>query len=73
MTLNSAQTMHHLSLVELPAVVPPAENAGKLVLTTLHGSFPSAEFGQGAEGRMQSTDEVTAEPGDGLPQAICSE
>jgi hypothetical protein len=42
------------------------------VLTTLHGSFPSAEFGRGAEGSLRSTDEVTAEPGDGLPQAICS-
>lgn len=42
------------------------------VLTTLHGSFPSAEFGRGAEGSMRSSGEVTAEPGDGLPQAICS-
>lgn len=40
------------------------------MLTTLHGSFPSATFGQGTEGMR--ADEVTAEPGDGLPQAICS-
>ena len=42
------------------------------VLTTLHGSFPSAYFGQGTEGSSVSAGEVTAEPGDGLPQAICS-
>lgn len=42
------------------------------VLTTLHGSFPSAEFGQGTEGSSLSAGEVTAEQGDGLPQAICS-
>ena len=36
------------------------------------GSFPSAEFGRGAEGSLRAATEVTAEPGDGLPQAICS-
>ena len=36
------------------------------VLTTLHGSFPSAEFGGGAEGGVSEAMKA-AQPGDGMP------
>jgi nucleoside-diphosphate-sugar epimerase len=47
-----------------------AANHNLHVLTTLHGSFPAADFEERkAEGGRTNGD---AEPGDGLPQAICS-